>query len=50
MEECLPPEFEPPSREERIRALGFDPNHLTPLEQEELLEMYSLCPDEAMSV
>jgi hypothetical protein len=36
------------SREEEIRALGFDPRHLTRREQEELLEIYALCPDEAL--
>jgi hypothetical protein len=38
-----------PSREDQVRALGFDPSHLTPTEQVDLLEIYSLCPDEAMS-
>jgi hypothetical protein len=37
------------SREEEIRALGFDPRHLTPHEQEELLEIHALCPDEVLS-
>jgi hypothetical protein len=49
VEESLPPEFMSPSREDQIRALGFDPSQLTPMEQEDLLEIYSLCPDEAMS-
>jgi hypothetical protein len=35
---------------EQIRALGFDPVHLTPEEQHEVLEMHVLCPDEALSV
>jgi hypothetical protein len=38
------------SLEEQIRALGFDPVHLTPEEQDEVLEMHMLCPDEALSV
>ena len=35
---------------DQIRALGFDPIHLTPDEQDEVLEMHILCPDEALSV
>ena len=35
---------------EQIRALGFDPVHLTPDEQDEVLDMHLLCPDEALSV
>lgn len=38
-----------PSPQEQIRALGFDPSHLTPQEWEELLELEQLCPDEAVS-
>lgn len=34
--------------ESRVRALGFDPSHLTPEEQAELLEWYEVCPDEAL--
>ena len=34
--------------ESRVRALGFDPSQLTPEEQVELLELYSICPDEAL--
>jgi hypothetical protein len=30
---------EPGSRGERVRALGFDPDHLTPDEQREILEL-----------
>ena len=37
------------SREERVRSLGFNPDHLTVEEQEELLELEVLCPDEALS-
>ena len=48
MEQSLPPDPES-SPDERIRALGFEPSNLTPDEQEELLEIYSLCPDEAIS-
>lgn len=33
--------------ESRVRALGFDPGHLTPEEQAELVEWYDICPDEA---
>ena len=36
------------SREDQIRAIGFDPGHMTPEEQAELLEIYQLCPDEAL--
>ena len=32
------------TREERIRSLGFDPRHLTPHEQAELLELQSVLP------
>ena len=38
------------SPEEQVRALGFDPQFLTPDEQRELLEMHLLYPDEALSV
>lgn len=48
MEPSLPPDPES-SADERIRALGFEPSNLTPDEQEELLEIYSLCPDEAIT-
>ena len=47
MGEYLPPALEP-SREDQIRALGFDPEQLTRLEQEELLEIYALCPEELL--
>ena len=47
MEETLVPEPEI-SREDQIRAMGFDPGYLTPDEQVELLEIHSLCPDEAL--
>lgn len=36
------------SPEERIRALGFDPDHLAPDEWDELLEFHTLYPDEAL--
>lgn len=42
-----PPEIEP-DREERVRALGFDPRFLTPEEQTELIEIHSVWPDEAL--
>lgn len=48
VEPSLPPDPES-SADERIRALGFEPSNLTPDEQEELLEIYSLCPDEAIT-
>lgn len=38
------------SAEAQIRALGFDPQQLTSHEQEELLEIYARCPDEAIAV
>lgn len=47
MEETRPPEPET-NREEQIRAMGFDPVHLTPDEQVELLEIHTLWPDEAL--
>ncbi|MBW3629141.1 MAG: hypothetical protein KY464_07575 [Gemmatimonadetes bacterium] len=34
---------------DRIRALGYDPVHLSPDEQVEVIEMHLLCPDEALS-
>lgn len=37
------------SVEEEVRALGFDPEQLTPREREELLEMHARCPDAAPS-
>jgi hypothetical protein len=49
VEEIRPPE-PTVSRAEQVRALGFDPVHLTPEEQVEVLEMHLLCPDEALSV
>lgn len=49
MEEILSPDTEP-SREEQIRALGYDPQFLTPDEQTEMLELHVLCPDEAIGV
>ena len=49
MEQRLLPETTS-SLEDQIRELGFDPTQLTPLEQAELLLIYSLCPDEALSV
>ena len=49
MVELLPPEAVPSSAEQ-IRALGFDPVHLSPDEQVEVIEMHLLCPDEALSV
>lgn len=48
MEEKNPQAFAP-SPEEQVRALGFDPNYLTPHEWEELLELQQLCPDEAVN-
>jgi hypothetical protein len=48
-EEYLPPELEL-SREDQIRALGFDPEQLTAKEQDELLEIHALCPDEPIGV
>ena len=49
MPELSPPELEP-CREDRVRALGYDPGHLTVEEQDELLEIIALCPDEALAV
>jgi hypothetical protein len=49
VEEYLPPEMELP-REDQIRALGFEPEQLTAKEQDELLEIYALCPDEPIGV
>jgi hypothetical protein len=49
VEEIRPPE-PTVSCAEQVRALGFDPVHLTPEEQVEVLEMHLLCPDEALSV
>lgn len=49
MEESCAPEASP-SREEQVRTLGFDPSYLTAEEQEELLEMQRLCPDELLTV
>ncbi len=49
VEEYLPPEMEL-SREDQIRALGFDPEQLTAKEQVELLELHALCPDEPIGV
>lgn len=39
----------PPAREERVRQLGFDPGYLTPLEQDELLEIHSWSPEEPLA-
>jgi len=47
VEQSLSPEAES-SPDDRIRALGFEPSNLTPAEQEELLEIHSLWPDEAI--
>lgn len=49
MEAILAPDTEPPI-EDRVRALGFEPAHLTPQEQEELLEIHARCPDELVAV
>ena len=49
MEEHPPPEIEP-AREEQVRALGFDPGHLTPEEQVELLEIHTTFGFEAMAL
>lgn len=46
MQDCPPLEIEP-TLEDRVREMGYDPTHLTPLEQEELVEFYTLCPEEA---
>lgn len=35
--------------EDRVRELGFDPRQLTPREREELVEIYSRCPDEVLT-
>jgi hypothetical protein len=37
-----------PVREERVRALGIDPRHLSPEEQVELIDMHSACPDDRL--
>jgi hypothetical protein len=37
-----PPHQEPRTVEARVRALGFNPRHLTPREQRELLELQML--------
>jgi hypothetical protein len=45
-------EFSPvsqPAREERVRALGIDPRHLTPEEQAELIDIHAACPDEQLN-
>ena len=47
MKEDRPPE--PRSTEERVRALGFDPRHLTPLERIELLHLHLAYPDERVA-
>ena len=49
MEEILAPDTEPPI-EDQVRALGFEPAHLTPREQEELLEVHARYPDELVAV
>ena len=49
MEEILSPVAEI-SREDQIRALGYDPQFLTPDEQSEMIELELLCPDEALIV
>lgn len=47
MDDHHPAEIEP-LREERVRALGFDPGQLTPAEQMELIDIYSAYPNEAL--
>jgi hypothetical protein len=49
VEESHPPATAKPV-EEQIRELGFDPRQLTPLEREELVEIYRRCPDELLTV
>lgn len=39
-----PPEHRP-TREDRVRELGFDPCYLTPQEQVDLLEIHAFAPD-----
>jgi hypothetical protein len=36
--------------EQRVRALGFDPSHLTPDEQAELVEIHTLLGEPALRV
>jgi hypothetical protein len=35
-------------REDRVRALGIDPRHLSPEEQVEVIHIHAACPDERL--
>jgi hypothetical protein len=48
VDEDRSPEIEP-IREERVRALGYDPHQLTPNEQVEIIEIHSACPNHVLS-